>query len=236
MTQENRKGEFLSKDIIFKIYNELKDADSATKINAFLDYVKTVKQDFDDVLVESEVAKQLGLIYFQENEYSAALPYFEKVDDIGKRNGKQSDHLNSLLLIRTNRLLKRYEQSFYWFNQTLESINGTESAFCFLDIMGDYVDLCQDANFTFDSKHELLVNKIIRELGITTKETNPIKQIHNIREKNRFWNIELGKIITQKVNDTERENLLKNYIAECEIKWYKDYVLQMVKRPNENAR
>jgi NACalpha-BTF3-like transcription factor len=81
-----------------------------------------------------------------------------------------------------------------------------------------------------------LVNKIIRELGITTKETNPIKQIHNIREKNRFWNIELGKIITQKVNDTERENLLKNYIAECEIKWYKDYVLQMVKRPNENAR
>ena len=236
MTQGNRKKEFPSKDIILKIYEELKGADSATKINVFLDYVETVKQDFDEIYVESEVAKQIGLIYFHENAYSEALPYFEKVDEIEKRNGKPSDHLNSLLLIRTNRLLKRYEQSLYWYNQTFESINDTDSAFRLLDIMGDYVDLCQDANISFDSKHEFLVDKIIRELGIIKKETNPIKQIHFMRQKNRYWNIELGKILTQKVNDSERENLLRNYIAECEIKWYTDYVLQMIKKPSENGR
>ncbi|MEQ6118064.1 tetratricopeptide repeat protein [Reichenbachiella sp. MALMAid0571] len=236
MTPRGRNREFLSKDIILKIHNELKDADSATRINTFLNYVETVKQDFDEIFVEIEVAKQLGLIHFENKEYLVALPYFEKVDEIKKREGKQSDHLNSLLLIRTNRLLKRYEQSFYWFNRTLESINDTDSAFCLLDIMGDYVDLCQDANISFDSKHDLLVNKIIQELGITKKETNFIKQIHHIRERNRYWNIELGKILIQKVSDTEKVNLFKNYIAKCEIKWYRDYVLEMLKRPNENSR
>jgi tetratricopeptide (TPR) repeat protein len=236
MIQQEENKEFMSKDINLKLYKELRDADSTTKINAFREYAETIKEKFDERFVEIESAKQLGLIHFEHKEYLEALPYFEKADETENREGKSYGHLNSLLLIRTNRLLKRYDQSLYWFEKALKSIKETDSAFMLLDIIGDYADLCQDADFSFDSKYEYLINKIVQELGFPNKDIEPIANVHRLRELNKYWNVQLCKISIHEISDQEKVIFYKKYIDDCEIKWYKDYVQEMLERLKKNSR
>src|SRR6478609_1997502 len=102
MSQQEKNNQFMSTDIVLKLYRELKDANSATKINTSLHYVETIKGDFDPRFIEIESAWQIGFIHFDHQEYLDALPYFEKVDESENLEGKSYRHLNSLLLIRTN--------------------------------------------------------------------------------------------------------------------------------------
>lgn len=221
--------EFLSKEIVLKLYRDLRHADSSTRIQALENYIETIKDQYNETEIQFQLTKQIGVIYFEGQEYDKAIEYLEKANEVTNLEISQPNkRLIRILLIRTNRLLKRYEKSLQWIDKELYSLSENDSAFDLLNILGEYADLCQDSSLLFDSKYENLIPRVVQELGFPLMKLQPIEYINKLRELNKFWNVELGKIHLQKIPNEEKIRIYQKYLTECEIKWYRDYVNSVI--------
>ncbi|HYI77844.1 MAG TPA: hypothetical protein VEW65_09510 [Chryseolinea sp.] len=63
-----------------------------------------------------------------------------------------------------------------------------------------------------------------------------IERVFALRELNKYWNARLTKICLEKRSKTEKMNIYREYIEECEIGWYRDYVQGMLEGLKTNSR
>ncbi|GAB2482382.1 hypothetical protein [Algoriphagus taiwanensis] len=215
--------EFFSKEFILKLYRELRDADTQTKVQFTLDYIDTVREDFAPELVEYMTKTQLATIYFDHQEYEKALPILEEINQLEIPENTNGSHLYSLLLIQTHRLLKNFSQAFILLEENLISKNEEIHAFETLDFLKEYAQLCKDANWTFDPTFEAFLTKVILHLGFPDKPLKPMEKIAYLAETNRIWNIRLGQIqANTTISEESRVELLKIFQRDCPIRWYRE--------------
>ncbi len=227
---------FLSDEIVLKMYRELRNADAQTKINTLIDYAASVKDQFDDDRIQFEIDKQKALIYYDAKDYATALPYLEKVlaaEIPGQRS--ESWHLYSLLQIRTNRHLQRYKEGLACFQKALKQMEDGDSAFMYLDLLVDYVNICQDAGIDFDALYLPLIDRVVNELGFPAFDLGPLEKILKLEELNKHWNVMLGQLYLQKIAELEKIKGYQDYINTCEIGWYKAYAEKVKARLETKA-
>ncbi len=227
MTSEARSQEFMSREIVMKLHNELKDADSKTQIDAFLEYVESVKDRFDEKVIAYQSQKEIGFIHFHHQEYLEALPFLEKAAK-AKSADRYSKHLIYIILIRINRFLKRSQESLFWTDEALKAIKVDDSAFRLVDVLKEYADLCKDASLSFDLKYEPLIHTIVKELGFPVKELEPLEYVFYLGELNHYWNIRLCRLHIKEMAKEEKKNAFQEFIETCEIRWYQDYAQKIV--------
>ncbi|WP_100630215.1 hypothetical protein [Algoriphagus formosus] len=222
-------NEFFSKEFILKLYRELRDADTETKIQFTLDYIDTVKADYPLELVEYMTKTQLANIYFDQEEYKKALPLLEEINAQDAPKDTAGKHLYILLLIRTNRLLRNLNTAFSHLEQNLLPEKNQEEGFDTLDLLKEYVDLCHDADWEFDPRFQDKIDFVVESLGFEEKDLKPLEMIDFLDKTNLEWNVRMGKIILKKdIAGEEKTQLFEDFLMECPIRWYRDYVKDMI--------
>ncbi|WP_439475437.1 hypothetical protein [Algoriphagus formosus] len=222
-------NEFFSKEFVLKLHRELRDADTETKVQFTLDYIDTVKADYPPELVEYMTKTQLATIYFDQEEYKKALPLLEEINAQDAPKDTAGKHLYILLLIRTNRLLGNLNTAFSHLEQNLLPEKNQEEGFDTLDLLKEYVDLCHDADWEFDPRFQDKIDFVVESLGFEDKDLKPLEMIDFLAKTNLEWNVRMGKIILKKdISGEEKTQLFEDFLKECPIKWYRDYVKDMI--------
>lgn len=218
-------NEFFSKEFILKLYRELDNADTETKVQFTLDYIETVKADYPQELVEYKTKTQLANIYFHQEEYKKALPLLEEINALDAPKDTSGKHLYILLLIRTNRLLGNFKMALSLLEQNLLSEGSPDKGFDTLDFLEEYAKLCQDSRWEFDPRFQDKINFVVEILGFEDKGLQSLEMIDYLTQTNREWNIRMGKIILKKdISGEEKTQLFEDFLKECPIRWYRDYV------------
>lgn len=222
-------NEFFSKDFILTLYRDLSDADTDTKIQFTLDYIETVKENYPPDLVDYLTKGKLSSIYFDHQEYEKALPFLKEINEKEAPEETSGKHLYTFLLIRTHRFLKNYKEALSVFEGAMEKQNQNPKAFEILDLLEDYVNLCEDAGWTFDPVYKPKIYRVIQDLGFPQKELPSTELVKFLKQLNKTWNIRLGKIqIKKEISKEEKKHLFYEYISECPIQWYRDYASRCI--------
>ncbi|TDK49947.1 hypothetical protein [Algoriphagus formosus] len=222
-------NEFFSKEFILKLYRELRDADTETKIQFTLDYIDSVKADYPLELVEYMTKTQLANIYFDQEEYKKALPLLEEINAQDAPKDTAGKHLYILLLIRTNRLLGNLNAAFSHLEQNLLPEKNQEEGFDTLSLLKEYAELCHDAGWEFDPRFQDKIDFVVESLGYEYKDLKPLEMIDFLDKTNLEWNFRLSKVILEKdVLGEEKIQLFEDFLKECQIRWYRDYVKDMI--------
>lgn len=222
-------NEFFSKDFILTLYRELQGVDTKTKIQFTLDYIETVKKNYSAELVEYMTQTQLASIYFDHQEYEKALPFLKEINEKEAPEETAGKHLYMLLLIRTHRFLKNYKEALSVFEGAMEKQNQNPKAFEILDLLEDYVKLCEEAGWTFDPVYKRKIQQVIQDLGFPQKELPSTELVKFLKQLNKTWNFHLVTIdIKKDISQEERNQLLREYVKECPIQWYRDYATRCI--------
>jgi hypothetical protein len=222
-------NEFFSKEFILKLYRELDNADTETKVQFTLDYIDSVKVDYPLELVEYMTKTQLANIYFDQEEYKKALPLLEEINALDTPKETAGKHLYILLLIRTNRLLGNLKAAFSLLEQNLLSEGNPDKGFDTLDFLEEYQKLCQDTGWAFDPRFKGKIDFVVESLGFEDKDLKPLEMIDFLAKTNLEWNVRMGKIILKKdITGEEKTQLFEDFLKECPIRWYRDYVKDMI--------
>ncbi|MFC3415727.1 tetratricopeptide repeat protein [Algoriphagus hitonicola] len=226
MPQQNQ---FFSKEFMLTLYRELWEADTKTKIQFTLNYIETVKENYPLELVEYMTQTQLANIYFDQQEYEKALPLLKEINEKETPEKTAGKHLYTSLLIRTHRFLKNYKEALSVFEGAMEQQNQNPKAFKILDLLEDYVNLCEDAVWPFDPIYEPHIHQVIQDLGFPEKNLSTIELVRFLEQLNKTWNIRLGTIqVKEDISQEERNKLFQEYIQECPIQWYRDYASRCI--------
>lgn len=202
----------------------MRNAELDSKIQFLVEYIETVKEQYTPDLVDYLKKAQLSLFYFDHQQYENALPLFEEIATREAPKGTSGNHLYLLLLIRTHRLLKNYSAAFSILEEKLVSSRKNLSGFEILDLLEDYLHLCEDTVWTFDPKFEPAIQFVIEELGFTQKELEPIEEIKFLKATHQVWNKRLGEIHLKKdISNEIKIKMFETYQEDCPIGWYRDY-------------
>lgn len=224
MKDKPENKNFLSKDIVIKIYKDLKDADVETKIKALHEYADSVKDRFKADHIQFEIDKQKAFLYYDHQQYATALPHIIKVLSAESAyTTESSEHLYSLLRIRCHRLLHQYEEGMICFKNRLSQLKESDSAFMLLDLLEDYANLCREAPFAFEESYQTLIEQIVSKLAFPAIDLPPLERILAMTKMHLHWNRKISQIHMIRTNDLEKAKQLEDYIATCEIGWYKAY-------------
>lgn len=222
-------NEFFSQEFILKLYRELDNAATETKVQFTLDYIDIVREGYPQELVEYMTKTQLANIYFDQEEYKKALPILEEIRTLKSPEGTGGKHLYILLLIRTHRLLGIFEMAFSLLEQNLLSEGNPDKGFDTLDFLKEYAKLCQDAGWEFDPRFKGKIEFVVDSLGFEDKDLQSLEMIDYLTKTNTDWNIRMGKIILKKdISGEEKTQILEDFLKECPIRWYRDYVIDMI--------
>ena len=222
-------NEFFSKEFVLKLHRELRDADTETKVQFTLDYIDSVKADYPLELVEYMTKTQLATIYFDQEEYKKALPLLEEINAQDAPKDTAGKHLYILLLIRTNRLLGNLNTAFSHLEQNLLPEKNQEEGFDTLNLLKEYAELCHDADWEFDPRFQDKIDFVLESLGFEDKDLKPLEMINFLAKTNLEWNFRLSKVILEKdVLGEEKIQLFEDFLKECPIRWYRDYVKDMI--------
>lgn len=209
----------------------MRNAKLDNKIQFLFEYIETVKEQYTPDLVDYLKKGQLSILYYDHQQYEKALPIFEEIANKEAPKGSASNHLYILLLIRTHRLLKNYSAAFSILDEKLLSNKKKLCGFEILDLLEDYVHLCEDTAWFFDPKFEPAIQFVIEELGFTQKELEPIEQIKFLKSTHREWNRRLGEIhLIKDVSIENKIKLFEAYQKKCPIGWYQDYAGKSIKK------
>ncbi len=217
-------NEFFSSEFIIKLYRDMRNVELDTKIQFLFEYIETVKEQYTPDLVDYLKKGQLSLFYFDHQQYENALPLFEEIATREAPKGTSGNHMYALLLIRTHRLLKNYPAAFSILEEKLVSNKKKLSGFETLDLLGDYLHLCEDTAWFFDPKFEPAIQFVIEELGFQEKKLEPMDQIKFLTSTHQDWNKRLGEIHLKKdISNEIKIKMFEIYQEECTIGWYRDY-------------
>ncbi|WP_297335931.1 hypothetical protein [Algoriphagus sp.] len=222
-------NEFFSKEFMLTLYRELWEADTETKIQFTLDYIETVQENYPPNLVDYLTKGQLSSIYFDHQDYEKALPFLKEINEQEAPEKTAGKHLYTLLLIRTYRFLKNYKKAFSVFKKAMEQQKQARKAFEILDLLEDYVNLCQDSGWSFDPIYQPNIHQVIQDLGFPPQDLPPMESVRSLKELNKTWNFRLGTIhLKKEISQEERNQLFQEYIQECPIQWYRDYASRCI--------
>lgn len=222
-------NEFFSQEFTLKLYRELDNADTETKVQFTLDYIDIVREGYPQELVEYITKTQLAIIYFDQKEYEKALPILEEVKSLKSPEGTGGKHLYILLLIRVHRLLRNFEMAFSLLERNLLSEGNPEKGFDTLDFLKEYAKLCQDAGWEFDPRFKGKIDFVVESLGFEDKDLQSLEMIDYLAKTNTDWNIRMGRIILKKnISGEEKTQIFEDFWKECPIWWYRDYVIDMI--------
>ena len=217
-------NEFFSSEFIIKLYRDLRSSELDTKVQFLNEYVETVKDQFTPDLVNYLKKGQLSLLYFDHQNYETALLLLEEITSKEAPKGTAGNQLYVLLLIRTHRLLKNYSAALSILEKKLGSIGKNLTGFEILNLLEDYVHLCEDTAWSFDTKFKPAIQFVIEDLGFTQMKMEPIEQIKFLTATHQFWNKRLGEIQLKKdISKEDKIKMLENYQKDCPIGWYRDY-------------
>lgn len=226
-------NEFFSKEFVLKLHQELRDADTETKVQFTLDYIETVKADYPIELVKYKTKTQLAYIYFHQEEFKKALPLLEEINALDVPKDTAGKHLYILLLIRTNRLLGNFNAAFSHLDQNLLSEGNPDKGFDTLDFLEEYQKLCQDTGWAFDPRFKAKIDFVVESLGFEDKDLKPLEMIDFLAKTNLEWNVHMGKIILKKdITGEEKIELHEAFIKECPIEWYRAYSRKSIQQLN----
>ncbi|MBY5952809.1 tetratricopeptide repeat protein [Algoriphagus marincola] len=226
-------NEFFSKEFILKLYRELDNADTETKVQFTLDYIDSVKVDYPLDLVEYMTKTQLANIYFDQEEYKKALPLLEEINALDVPKDTAGKHLYILLLIRTNRLLGNFNAAFSHLEQNLLSEGNPDKGFDTLDFLEEYQKLCQDTGWAFDPRFKGKIDFVVESLGFEAIDLDSLEMIDFLAKTNLEWNVRMGKIILKKdISGEEKIELHEAFIKECPIEWYRAYSRKSIQQLN----
>jgi hypothetical protein len=221
---------FPSKEIMLKLYRDLKDAGSMVQIAAFKDYLNSVKEEVDAQKIEIKLNQQVGFIHFQHEEYSDAIRHLEKVYNLVSVAGDPSEYFfNLTLLIDAHRHCRNYGNAFAWFDIAVANIKLAPSPFDKLSIITRYVDLLHAAGQPFNHSYNVIVEEIAIALGLPDVKWHSITdRVKTIQALNKQWNRRLGTLTLSKLKNNDLIKAYEAYKEECEIGWYREYAQRVI--------
>ncbi len=230
MNIQQLRSDFLTKEVVLQLYRDTPLADYKTRIATLEKHANPLKSTYDAEVYEVKMNDHIGFFYFEAKKYSLAIEHFSKVLEIMKPEDYPFLYFHVLgLLIRCNRLIKNYDEAVLWFETGVSTIEKVDSSFEKLNLLQEYVDLLLDARKIFNQEYNWIIQSIIDDLGFPETLSEPVQTIQSMRERNRIWNRNLGKIkLLGRDNKTLMLIKMEEYYQNCEIQWYKNYAADRI--------
>lgn len=232
------KKDFLPKEIILKLMLDIPRENYSEKLEILDNYINQVKDSFEQDILLIKSNNQKGFIYWEAEKYNLAIKHYEKVLEILGPSDYPFLYFHiAYMLITCYRLTKQFGPSMQWAETALNNLNCTDSSFGDkLGILTAYTELLEEAGRPFNEKYTEIIDNVIQELEFPpVSAVEPIKRIKKISQEHKKWNQQLMKVdLISRENKGELTTALKDYVASCEIGWYKKYAAQRLKRI-ENA-
>ncbi|TND05111.1 MAG: hypothetical protein FD123_3731 [Bacteroidetes bacterium] len=226
MNPQHLQKDFLPKELVLRLVRDIPRENYAEKISLLNKYINEVKDTTDPDVLTVRANNEMGFIYWDAGQYEPAVRHYEKVLEVLAPPDYPFLYFHvSCMLIRCCRLIKQFELSMKWAENTLDKLDHTDSGFEKLNVLGEYADLLTGSGTPFNTKHLPVIDSIIRDLEFPeTPADDPVQRINLLRALNKKWNRKLGSM--HLADPEKKEELiaaLKDYAASCEIGWYKKY-------------
>lgn len=232
MNSEELKTDFLPKEIVLKLVRDIPRENYAEKFAILDEYVNRVKDSFDPDVISIKSNQEKGFIYWDAEKYDLAVIHYEKVLEIlGPSDYPFLYFSITYMLITCYRLLKQFGPSMQWAETALDNLTCTNTSFDDkLSILTAYTDLLNEVDIPFNEKYTTIIEKVIQESDFPpVSAVGPLERIKIINREHKKWNQKLMKIsLISRENRDELTTALKDYIASCEIGWYKKYAAKML--------
>jgi tetratricopeptide (TPR) repeat protein len=224
MKKDQYKKEFLPKEIVLKLRIDIPTSDYNKKIELIKSYSDTIKETFDKKVFEVRLHNEIGFCYWEAGEFSLAILHFQKVIDKLKPQDYPSLYFLVIgLLIRCNRLISDFPESYHWIEIAFKNIFFAESPFDRLNILHEYVDVLIAVNKPFNYDYNKIIEEVIADLGFPEQFTDPVETIISMRNTNLTWNRKLSEItLMQREDKNSLIRAYENYMQNCPIGWYKN--------------
>lgn len=234
MKLEELQKDFLPKETVLKLALDVPRENYAKKLEILDHYINQVKNSIDPDILLIKSNQEKGFIYWDAEKYDLAIGHYEKVLEILAPSDSPFSYYHvTCMLILCNRLIKQFGPAIRWAETALCNLNNTDSSFYDkLSILTAYTDLLNEAGMPFNEKYIPIIDSTIRELGFPPlPATEPIDRIKIISQEHKKWNQRLMKIsLISRENKEELTTALRDYIASCEIGWYKKYAAQKLQK------
>jgi tetratricopeptide (TPR) repeat protein len=237
MNSKELQKDFLPKEIVLKLMLDIPRGNYAEKLALLDNYIDQVKDSFEPDILLVKSNNEKGLIYWDAKKYDLAIRHYEKVLEILGPSDYPFLYFHiTYLLITCYRLTKQFGPSMQWAETALNNLDCTNSSFDKLITLTAYADLLAEAGLPFNERNTALIDIVIQELEFPSiPVVEPIERIKIISQEHKRWNQQLSKLhLIPRENKAEIIAALKDYVASCEIGWYKKYAAQRLKRI-ENA-
>ena len=229
MNKDQLKKDFLSAELMMKMHSALTARDFEEKIWLVHAYAQSQIANLDEDVLQLKLNHEIGFIYYEAAQFASAISFFEKV----VYQLKPSDHellyfLDLSLLVKCNLALEQFTQAKVWIEKALAELGHDRGIFQRLSLVEDYAEYLEAAGDTFADAYISLLDSIVDELGFDESlPADPLERLAIISQKNAIWNRKLMKIELQHRHQPEaRKKALADYLKNCTIKWYRDYVRQ----------
>ncbi|MCF0059093.1 hypothetical protein [Dyadobacter sp. CY356] len=227
MKLEELQKSFLPKEIFLKLVRDIPRENYAEKLELLDDYINQVKDFFDPDILFVRSNNEIGFIYWEAEKYDLAIIHYEKVLEILGPADYPFLYFNiTYILIVCYRSLKQFSPSMQWADIAINNLTCTESTFSDkLSTLSAYMDLLNDAGRPFNEKYTPIIDNVIQEMEFPpVSVVDPLERIKIISQEHKKWNQRLMKVsLMSTENKEENITALKDYIATCEIGWYKKY-------------
>lgn len=238
MKSEELQKSFLPKEIVLKLALDIPRENYTEKIEILDHYINQVKDSFDPDILLIKSNQEKGFIYWDAEKYDLAIKQYEKVLEIlGPSHYPFLYFHITYMLILCYRLLKQFGPSMQWAETALNNLTCTESSFSDkLSTLTAYMDLLNDAGRPFNEKYTPIIDNVIHEMEFPpVSAVDPLERIKITSHEHKKWNQRLSKVQLSGIeNKEELITALKDYIASCDIGWYKKYAARKLQKI-ENA-
>lgn len=210
----------------------------AEKLEILDDYINHVKNSFEPNILLVKSNQEKGFIYWEAEKYDSAIKHYEKVLEVLGPSDYPFLYFHiASVLITCYRLTKQFGPSMQWAETALNNLNYTDSSFYDkLGILTAYTELLHEADMPFNEKYTAIIDNVILQMEFPPVSADePIERIKIINQEHKKWNQRLMKVdVIGKENKGELITALKDYVASCDIGWYKKYAAQKLEK-TENA-
>ncbi|MDN3687423.1 hypothetical protein [Cyclobacterium jeungdonense] len=227
MNTDQFTSDFLPKEIVLKLYRDVPIWDYQQQIDLVNSYAETVKETMDPDVFDIKLHHQIGFCYWQADAHPQAIVHYKKVIEKLKPHHYPFLYFNVIsLLIRCNRLIAEFSESFYWCGIAFKYLEATTSSFDKLNILTEYVDVLADANESFNKEYEPIIKYVIADLGFPETLTDPLETVNAMRTTNHIWNRKLSDVELSQVHLEDTDQIIRafeNFKQHCPIEWYRNY-------------
>jgi len=228
MKDQRYHQDLLPSEIILKLHRDIPKSNFKEGIELIKYHAKQVERTFDKDVYEVKLNTEMGMCYWNANQYSLSIPHFEKVIDILQPKDNPGIYfLVTSLLIRGNTLLQNHEKAFIWAELAFENLNDTGSPFEKFIILKDYVTLIKESQRTFKEEYNKYLLEVINELGFPQNGNDPVEDINSMKEMNLIWNRKLMAMEINSNYSNDMDSVIKDYEQykeSCPIRFYQEYV------------